>query len=63
MPMTLTRRHELEGNPGLQLTDQEVAEGYRFCMCEWDGLLIQEGDPEAKFCGCWFDKEGRLVVK
>lgn len=47
----------------LPLTEEELAEGWRFCLCEWDGMLICAGDIEAKACSCWYDSEGKLKPK
>ena len=49
--MTPERRKELSDNFDLTLTKDELDQGYRFC-CEWDGLLINKGDPEAESCTC-----------
>lgn len=57
--MTPERHRELD-NSGGPLTQRETDEGWRFCSCEWDGLLICAGDPEAKFCHCFYDDEGNL---
>lgn len=34
-----------------KLTAEEVDAGWVFC-CEWDGMLIQRGAPEAECCTC-----------
>lgn len=49
--MTPERKRELEADESLQLTSEEVAEGYHFCM-DWDGMLIHKDDPEAECCTC-----------
>ncbi len=58
--MTPERYDELMKSDSLQLNKAEVAEGWRFCMCEWDGLLIKAGDPEAQVCSCFFEQEGKV---
>jgi hypothetical protein len=58
--VTPERYFELSERDDLPLTEEETAEGWRFCGCEWDGLLICAGDPEAKVCSCFYDDEGRL---
>lgn len=49
--MTKERYQALMRDEALRLTPEEVAEGWFFC-CEWDGLLIQRGDPESECCTC-----------
>lgn len=49
--MTLPRYDELN-REGRDLTEAELASGWFYCHCEWDGLLIHESDPEAEVCGC-----------
>lgn len=49
--MTEERYRELMSVHELLLTPEEVSEGWFFC-CEWDGMLIQRGDPEAECCTC-----------
>lgn len=50
--MSRARWEELERNPDALLTAQELNDGWRFCVCEFDGLLIHKNDPEAQHCGC-----------
>jgi len=50
--MTPERHRALERNMDLKLTPEEVAEGWIFCICEWDCMLIHKSHPEARFCGC-----------
>lgn len=50
--MKHSRYKELMNDHTLKLTDDEIAEGWWFCVCEWDGLLIHSSWAEAKFCGC-----------
>jgi len=49
------RYKELSCDLTLPLTDNEVSEGWRFCLCEWDGLLININDTEGEgqFCHCY----------
>lgn len=49
--MTPGRYNFLMSYENAKLTPEEIAEGWVFC-CEWDGLLIQRGDPEAECCTC-----------
>lgn len=34
------------------LTRDEIEDGWFFCDCEWDGMLLHETDEEAELCGC-----------
>lgn len=54
--MTSDRYKELMNNYELKLTDNEIKEGWIFCNCEWDGLLIHKSDPESQFCTCLRNK-------
>jgi hypothetical protein len=49
--MTEDRWRELMRNDSLQLTEEEIKEGWHFCPV-WDGLLIYRHDLEAQFCIC-----------
>jgi hypothetical protein len=49
--MTQARNNELERG-GSELTAEEIAEGWYFCRCEWDGMLLHPDMPEAKMCDC-----------
>ena len=49
--MNKDRYHELMTNTSLQLTENEINEGYHFCY-DWDGLLIHKNDEKFKFCIC-----------
>jgi hypothetical protein len=51
--MTDERYDELMEDDNLRLTQEEIDEGWHFCMCEWDGLLIHKRWKEAEFC-CYF---------
>jgi hypothetical protein len=51
--MTPERRKELMCDLSLELTEDEVKEGYHFCL-DWDGLLIHEDDRESECCTCPF---------
>lgn len=50
--MDRERRVALQRDATLTLTQAEIAEGWLFCVCEWDGMLIHKDDVEATFCGC-----------
>lgn len=50
--MNRERYMELAKNPELKLTEEEIREGWFFCNCEWDGMLIHDSHVEAEFCGC-----------
>jgi hypothetical protein len=54
--MTEERRKELHENYDLNLTKEELEEGYRFC-CEFDGLLIHKSDYEAEVCPCLIEQK------
>jgi hypothetical protein len=47
--MTDERYKEIEGDITAELTQEEMDEGWHFCM-EFDGLLVK-GDPKEDFCG------------
>lgn len=49
--MTKQRYHELMSNFELELTQEEVDEGWHFCN-DWDGLLICKDWPESECCYC-----------
>jgi len=36
----------------LQLTQEEIDEGWHYCISEWDGMLCLPTWEEAKVCGC-----------
>lgn len=50
--MKRERYLELEGDMKAKLTEAELAEGWFFCICEWDGMLVHKNWPEGKLCGC-----------
>lgn len=50
--MTPERYKQLERDFTLNLTDEEQKEGWIFCNCEFDGLLIHKDQPESEFCAC-----------
>lgn len=60
--MSPERYRELMQCPNARLLEHEIAEGWFFC-CEWDGLLINLGDPEAECCTCPHDGHVCKVVK
>jgi hypothetical protein len=49
----------LERDPTLALTpaDHEAAHGFLHFCDEWDGLLIDQADPEFECCSCTFSAE------
>lgn len=49
--MPALRYEELQNSPDMQLSPEELEQGYRFC-CEWDGLLIHHTHHEAFVCSC-----------
>jgi hypothetical protein len=49
--MTNERYKELWENYEAPLTQEEINEGWHFCV-EWDGLLIGPGMDEMDFCKC-----------
>lgn len=53
MQMTPQRYNQLMKDVSVTLTPEEVAAGYFFCACEWDGLLIHKDDLEAQYCSCF----------
>lgn len=48
--MTPERYKELQITDA-KLTQQEINEGWHFCL-EWDDMLCHPDMPEAKICGC-----------
>ena len=50
--MDKQRYCDLMDNPEAELSLEEIADGWQFCHCEWDGLLIHKNDPEAEVCFC-----------
>lgn len=40
----------------LELTEEEIKEGWFFCNCEWDGMLIHKDWSEAEVCSCHKEK-------
>lgn len=57
MPMTKERYRELNRDMEARLTPEEIEEGWLFCCCEWDGLLIHKTHPEAECCHCLKKRE------
>lgn len=53
------RYKELSCDETLELTDNEWKEGWRFCCCEWDGMLININDTEGEgqYCHCYKKKD------
>lgn len=56
MTMTVTRWAQLMDNEELNLTEQEIDEGWHFCF-EFDGLLVGPGMEEQKFCRCEIENQ------
>lgn len=54
-----TRYNELSRNLDLKLTPEEIAEGWFFCECEWDGMLIHRTSQEARVCTCFQEEQER----
>ncbi len=52
--MTDARYAEISRDMSVNLTDQELKDGWKFCYCEWDGLLVNINDEEGEgqFCTC-----------
>jgi hypothetical protein len=50
--MTDERFNQLMESDDLELTPEEVAEGWHFCW-DWDGLLIKPGMREYEACTCF----------
>lgn len=49
--MTTARMANLEYGDAV-LTAEEIADGWYFCQCEWDGMLLHPSMEEAKVCCC-----------
>lgn len=43
----------LQKDLSLKLTAEELAAGWFFCNCEWDGMLCHKNMAEAEFCHCF----------
>jgi hypothetical protein len=50
--MTKERWIQLNKNPELQLTEEEIEEGWHFCY-NWDGLLVGPEMEEMDCCTCF----------
>lgn len=65
--MLAKRYKELSAGPKEKLTSQEYSEGWRFCECEWDGMLININDREGEgqFCHCYSTpkKETHTIIE
>lgn len=60
--MTPNRYKALSLNPAAEeLSPQEIKDGWWFCACEWDGLLINAFDKsgEGALCACAKRYHGR----
>lgn len=60
--MTEERWIELNENQSSQLTEEEIAEGWHFCL-EWDGLLVGPGMQEMECCNCFEPAEKEKILK
>ena len=49
--MTSERYWELETSPTAELTKEERAEGWHWCI-DWDGMLVGPGMVEESGCCC-----------
>lgn len=55
--MTPERRSILDKDMSATLTEEELAEGWHFCL-DWDQLLIHKSHREFECCSCpWGDKD------
>ena len=50
--MTHERWKAISRDEGSELTKEEIAEGWHFCL-EFDGLLVGPGMSELECCACW----------
>ena len=50
--MKSSRYYELERDPTLKLTQEEIDNGWGFCNCEWDGMLVHKDSEDGKLCSC-----------
>jgi hypothetical protein len=46
------RYYQLMRNDDVELTAEEIGEGWHFCW-EWDGLLVGPGMGEMECCQCF----------
>jgi len=49
--MTKERWKLLMDEDSIELTEEEISEGWHFCW-EWDGLLVGPGMKEIEVCNC-----------
>lgn len=49
--MENARYEQLLSNPKMTLTEDEVKEGWHFCL-NWDGMLLHPEDREMQCCHC-----------
>ena len=54
--MTDERWSLLMNDDSQNLTQEEISQGWHFCMC-WDGLLIGPEMEEVKHCYCFGEKK------
>lgn len=54
--MTPERYNALMDNEDLELTEDEMLEGWHFCM-DWDFLLVGPGMEETQSCHCDFSTQ------
>ena len=55
--MNFQRYYDIERNIGVELTQEELAQGWHFCP-DWDGLLVKKGEPGGEPCGCQIEVRG-----
>ena len=59
--MSYARYRDLMHTGG-PLTNEEIAQGWHFCMWGWDGLLIHPTDEEFEHC-CCFEPEDKEALR
>lgn len=63
--MTPERYKELSVDLSTRLTQEEMDAGWRFCICEWDGMLVNINDTEGEgsLCTCFRDKDEGVIER
>lgn len=56
--LELSREEYAEADKLDRLPKRLLDGGWRFCNCEWDGMLIREDWKEAEYCHCIAVPEG-----
>lgn len=54
-----TRRGQLDHDVNLNLTLEEILQGYHFCP-DWDFLLVGPEDVEAQCCNCRWEGDWKI---